>query len=399
MDPEIKALIEAQGRAWEEFKSTNDQRLKEIESKGKADPLTEEKMGKINEAMSALQAKQAELETAIAREFKGGELPEQKGTTAEVKEYKQAFSAYLRKGQDSNLEELQRKALSVNSDPNGGYLVTPQMSSVILSTIKESSPMRALASVQTIGTDSLDYMVDDGDFSSSWTGETSTRNDTDNSTLGKKTIETHELFAQPKATQRLIDDSAINIEQWIAEKVADKFARVEATAFITGNGTNKPKGILAYANGTGLDKIEQINAGDASLITSDGLIKLFYALKDEYARNATFLMNRLTVQAVRLLKETTTGNYLWMPGLAAGAPDTILGRPVQQAADMPTVASNALAVAFGDFRRGYTIVDRDGIRTLRDPFTSKPFVKFYTTKRVGGEVVNGEAIKLLKIAA
>lgn len=181
--------------------------------------------------------------------------------------------------------------------------------------------------------------------------------------------------------------------------MADKFARLEATAFISGNGTTAPKGILTYTAGTSFGQVQQVNSGTDGAVTADGLINLYYALKDEYAKRATFLMHRTTAQAVRLLKESTTNQYLWQPGLTAGTPDTLLGVPVVLAADMPIADEDALSVALGDFKRAYMIVDRVGIRTLRDPYTAKPFVKFYTTKRVGGKVVNTEALKLLKLAA
>jgi HK97 family phage major capsid protein len=314
-------------------------------------------------------------------------------------EYKAAFRNYLRKGSDAGLEALQLKALSVGTDTNGGYLVPNQMGETIVRIVNESSPMRALASVETISSDSLDLIEDTTDMDAVWADETTARdNDTNTATIGRNTIDTFEMYAQPKATQKLIDDGAIDIEQWIAEKVADKFARLEATSFISGNGTTAPKGILTYTAGTAFGQVQQVPTGTSAVITADSIIQLFYALKDEYSKRATFLMHRTTLQAVRLLKEATTNQYLWQPGLAAGTPDTLLGAPVAIAADMPIPAASSLSIAVGDFKRAYLIVDRVGIRTLRDPFTSKPFVKFYTTKRVGGKVVNTEALKLLKLA-
>jgi len=217
--------------------------------------------------------------------------------------------------------------------------------------------------------------------------------------INKNNIATHEMHATPKATQKLIDDASIDVEAWVAERVAEKFANLEASAFINGDGSGKPKGILTYAAGTAFGQIEQIDSGADGAVTADGLIQLYYALKEDYAKNAAFLMRRSVLQSVRLLKEATTNQYLWQPGLAAGQPDTLLGVPVKTAADMPAAAADSLSVAVGDFKRGYLIVDRTGIRILRDPFTDKPYVKFYTTRRVGGEVVNSEAIKLLKLAS
>lgn len=392
---EINSKVDAIGTAWEQFKQKNDERLAEIGKKGAADPLLTEQLTKLGETIdgqkSALEAANAEIETmktALARGNRGGD---NESATPEQKAYKEAFTAYLRKGETG----IDTKALSVGSDPDGGYTVTPFISNQITKVINESSPIRAIASVQTISTDSLEFLEDVQTLTSGWTGETTTVSETGTPQIGKRNIPVHEMYAQPKATQKLLDDSAINIEQWLADKFSESFALREATAFVSGDGVGKPRGILTYAAGTSWGQIQQINSGSAAAITADGLIKLFYAVKDGYLAGATFLMNRATVQAARLLKDTTN-QYIWQPGLQAGTPDLILGKPVAMAADMPTEASNALAVAFGNFRNGYQIVDRIGIRVLRDPYTEKPFVKFYATKRVGGDVVNFEALKLLK---
>jgi len=385
------------GNAWEQFKQVNDARLHEIERKGYADPLYGEHLKKISDALDQHKHRMDRLETVHARP--GVEMSAAPFASEHSSEYKTAFRNYLRKGTDAGLDALQLKALSVNTDANGGFLVPNGMSETIIRMINESSPMRALAGVETISSDSLDLIEDTTDMDAVWADETTARdNDTNTATIGRNTIDTFEMYAQPKATQKLIDDGAIDIEQWIAEKVADKFARLEATSFIAGNGTTAPKGILTYTAGTSFGQVEQIASGTSAVVTADSLIRLFYALKDEYAKRATFLMHRTTLQAVRLLKEATTNQYLWQPGLSAGTPDTLLGAPVAVAADMPIPAAASLSIAVGDFKRAYLIVDRVGIRTLRDPFTSKPFVKFYTTKRVGGKVVNTDALKLLKLA-
>lgn len=395
---ETTERLHALGNAWEQFKSVNDSRLKDLERKGYADPLYVEHLNKINEALDQQKSRMDRIETVHARP--GRETANLGYRGDDGSEYKAAFCQYLRKGMDSALETLQTKALSVGSDANGGYLVPNQMSNAIVAIVNESSPLRSLASVETISSDSLDLIEDTTDMDAAWGDETTDRSAaTNNSTIGRNTIDTFEMYAQPQATQKLIDDSSIDIEQWIAEKVGDKMARLEATAFISGNGTSQPKGILSYAAGTTFGtQIQQVNSGTSATVTADSLVQLFFALKDEYARRATFLMHRTTVQAVRLLKEATTNQYLWQPGLAAGTPDSLLGVPVALAADMPVPAANSLSIAVADFKRAYLIVDRIGIRTLRDPFTAKPFVKFYTTKRVGGEVVNTDAIKLLKLS-
>ncbi len=392
---EITDKVNQLGNAWEQFKHVNNARLNEIEKKGHADPLYDEHLSKINSSLDQYKSRMEQLETAYNRPVVGGaDVP----TYTTNNEYKHAFRSYLRKGMDAGLEALESKSLSVGSNEDGGYFVTEEISDTVARRIFESSPMRALATVQTISSDALDVIEDAGDADASWTTETGAVGDTATPQIGKHTIAVHEMYAQPKATQKLLDDAAINVEGWIAEKVADKFARMEAGSLIGGTGSGQPKGILSYAAGTGFGEIEQIDSGTDGAVTADGLIKLFYSLQEDYARGATFLMNRSVLQSVRLLKEATTDQYLWQPGLVAGASDTLLGVPVAQAADMPIAGNDALSVALADFKQAYLIVDRIGLRILRDPFTDKPFVKFYTTRRVGGEVVNSDAIKLLKLA-
>lgn len=394
---EVTEGMYALGNAWEQFKQVNENRLHEIERKGSADSLHDGQLKKINEALDHYKSRLDRIETVNARP--GREMKSLGYNGDDQAEYKSAFNRYLRKGMDSGLEQIQTKALSAGSNADGGFLVPNQMADLIVSIVNESSPLRALATVETISSDSLDVIEDVTDMDAAWGDETTVRSaETTSATLGRNTIDTFELYAQPQATQKLVDDASINIEEWVARKVADKMARLEATAFISGNGTTQPKGILTYAAGTSFGQIQQVNSGTSAVVTADSLINLYYSLKDDYARNATFLMHRTTVQAVRLLKEATTNQYLWQPGLAAGAPDSLMGVPVAVAADMPVPAAASLSIAVADFKRAYLIVDRIGIRTLRDPFTAKPFVKFYTTKRVGGEVVNTDAIKILKLS-
>lgn len=395
---EVTERVHTLGNAWEEFKHVNDARLNEIEHKGYADPLYLEHLRKINDAIDNTKSRIDRIETVQSRP--GLDMSGDSYASADNSEYKAAFNNYLRKGMDAALEALQTKALSVGTDSNGGFLVPNELAKMIVEIVNESSPMRELATVETISSDALDLVQDPNDFGAAWGDETTDRSSVDSTTpaLSRLSIATFEMYSQPKATQKLIDDGSINIEQWIAQKVADKFARLEATSFITGDGTTMPQGILSLPAGTTFGtQIEQKTTGVSAAITADSLIQLYYALKDEYAKRATFLMHRTTVQAVRLLKEATTNQYLWQPGLTAGTPDSLLGVPVKIAADMPVPAASSLSVALGDFKRGYLIVDRVGIRTLRDPFTAKPFVKFYTTRRVGGVVMNTEAVKILKL--
>lgn len=384
------------GQAWEQFKQVNDARLNEIERKGHADPLYDEHLHKISTALDNYKSRLDHIETAYNRpSLAVGE--EFKASDPHAREYGKAFCNYLRKGMDAGLEMMQTKALSVGSDPDGGYLVTSAMSSKIIQAIFETSPIRQLSSVETISTEALELIDDHDQAVAGWVAETGSISETASPTIAKKYIPTHQLYAQPKATQKLVDDSAIDVESWLSGKIADIFARKENTAFVSGNGVGQPRGILTYAAGTSWGQIQQVNSGSSGNVTADAIINLFFSLKDAYAKRATFLMNRTVLQSVRLLK-ATTNEYLWQPSLAAGSPDTLMGVPVQMAADMPVAAANSLSVAVGDFKAAYQIVDRQGITILRDPFTEKPFIKFYATKRVGGDVINFDAIKIMKLA-
>jgi HK97 family phage major capsid protein len=391
---EVKTAVDGIAKAVEALRATHTQEI--IKVKGDIDVLTKDKINKMNDSIDALTEFKQKAEIAMSRTYKGGDGGESK----EDGEYKAAFVDYMRKGREC--PTLEQKAMSVGVQPDGGFLVTPTMSSQITKIIYESSPLRQLASVQVIGTDSLEFMQDIDELNGGWVSENQARPETNTPQLGKRTINVHEFYAQPKATQKLLDDANVNIEQWLAEKVADKFGRIEAAAFITGDGNGKPHGILGYPNVNQWGAVERIISGVAGGFNADSLMRLLYGLKESYASNSSFLMNRQTVREVRLIKDTT-GQYIWQPGLQAGQPEALLGRPIYQAKDMPTGATNGtfvngtLAMAFGDFRQAYQIVDRAGIQTLRDPFTEKPFVKFYSTKRVGGGVLNFEAYKLLQI--
>lgn len=394
----VSQKVDNLAKAWEDFKHLNDRRLNEIERKGSADPLTVNSLNKVNNTIDGFKSRLDDLETAYNRPAFVSSAKGYKGSNQDALEHKHAFIDYIRKGVESNLSALECKALSVFSDVDGGYLVTPQMSDSIAKYIHETSPMRKLATVTQISSDSLEIIEDKEEAGASWSAsESASISDSTTPQIGKITISAHELVAQPKATQKLIDDSSIDVESWLTDKLSEVFLRKENTAFVNGTGTGQPKGILSYTAGTGAGEIEQILSGVDGSITADSIIRLFYSLKDDYANNASFLMNRSVVQAVRLLKESNTGQYLWNPGLKENATDTLLGVPVYQAADMPSVATDSLSIAVGDFKRAYQIVDRTGIRVLRDPYTEKPFVKFYSTKRVGGQVVNFDAIKLLKL--
>ena len=372
----------------------------------------------IKEQNKLLEEKQALIETALNRPISVTTEDPKSKTNDLLAKSTELFNEFARKGAvkgedytdylrrtekaDDEARTLALKTMSVNSDPDGGYLVIPTLGGTITTLVRETSPMRQLASVQTISTDSLEYMLDNDEADAGWVGETQARPETNTPRLSKLVIPVNEIYAMPKATQKLIDDAAVDIEAWLAAKVAQKFARMENTAFMAGDGVLKPRGILTYAAGTTIasQQIEQVVSGSASAFAYDGLVNLQSALKEEYQGNASWLVNRLGFGNLLLLKDGNgTPIFNMQYDMRIGLQRSILGAPLYFATDMPTVATNALAAAYGDFKAAYQIVDRTGIRILRDPFTDKPFVKFYTTKRVGGAVTNYEAVKIMKIAA
>ena len=313
----------------------------------------------------------------------------------EVADYRRAFSrSYLRKN-EKQLTNEEFKALTTGSDPDGGYLVPPVISNRIITKVWETSPMRQLATVEQIGTDRMEIPLDDDEAGMGWVGEEETRPETTTPRLGTQTIMLHEQYAKPKVTQRLLEDAAVNLESWLGNKVADKFARTEASAFINGDGVKKPVGILSYPAGTGRLRIRQVVSGNATALTPDALVGLPFQLQEPFLGGSRFLMKRSALAAVALFKDQQN-NYLWSEGLRGATGMTLVGYPVSFADDMPAVAAGSLSVAFGNFSEAYLIVDRLGITTLRDPYSSKPFVEFYSRRRVGGDVINFDAYILLK---
>ncbi|WP_101068939.1 phage major capsid protein [Roseovarius salinarum] len=315
-----------------------------------------------------------------------------------------AFDAYLRSGDDDALRglELEGKAMSTAVAADGGYLVDPETAETIKSTLASAASIRAIANVVAVEATSYDVLIDHADVGHGWATETGTITETDTPAIDRITVPLHELSALPKASQRLLDDSAFDIEAWLAGRIADKFARAEAAAFVSGDGVDKPTGFLTHS-AVDNDVWTWGNLGyvptgaDGDFGGAEALIDLVYALGARYRANASFVMNSKTAGAVRKLKDND-GRFLWSDGLAAGEPARLLGYPVLVAEDMPDIASDATAIAFGDFSAGYTVAERPDLRVLRDPFSAKPHVLFYATKRVGGDVSDFAAIKLLKFA-
>ncbi|MGF6860057.1 HK97 family phage major capsid protein [Rhodobacteraceae bacterium MBR-64] len=318
-----------------------------------------------------------------------------------------AFGAYLRTGDDDGLRGLvlEGKALNSAVAAEGGYLVDPQTADTIRSVLNSTASIRSIANVVHVEATSFDVLVDHTDVGTGWASEAGPVAESDTPAIERISIPLHELSAMPKASQRLLDDSAFDIEGWLAGRIADKFSRAEAAAFIAGNGVDKPRGFLDHAKVTqgawawgSLGYVATGNAGDfATVNASDAIVDLVYALGATYRANASFVMNSKTAGAVRKMKDAD-GRFLWSDGLAAAQPARLMGYPVMIAEDMPDIAASSFAIAFGDFRAGYTIADRPDLRVLRDPFSAKPHVLFYATRRVGGDVSDFAAIKLLKFA-
>lgn len=304
---------------------------------------------------------------------------------AEITDHKDGLVNFI-KGR--NIEEV--KSLSIDQADRGGFAVTAERYKDIISKITEISPMRQLASVDTISTNSLEILIQDGEFDCGWVAERAARDESNAPKLAQKKIMVHEIYAQPKATQRLLDDSFVNIENWITEQLVQSFAKKENTAFISGDGNDKPKGILSY------DTIQRVDAEANDAVTVNDILKLINSLDETYQKNASFLMNRRTLATIQNITDSL-GRNIWQGSISEKLPDTIFGIPVFCSSDMPTIAENASVIALADFKETYKIVDRHGIMVMKDPYTEKPFTKFYATKRVGGEVINQEAIKFLKM--
>ena len=398
---ETNALYDDMMRTFEALKASNEEQLAALRHK---DVLLDEKAARIDQALDAQQRRLNELTLKSARPHLGAQPPH--AGVEGLLEHKKAFESYMRSGESTGLRALETKAMAVGSNPDGGYLVPPEVESVIGERLASISPIRAISSVRTVSGNVYKKPFMTSGPAVGWVGETDARSTTASPTLAELSFPAMELYAMPAATGTLLEDSAVNIDQWLAAEVDTAFAAQEGAAFVNGDGSNKPTGFLhqtivaesAWAWG----KLGYVATGSAGAFPAsdpaDVLIDFVEALKPGYRQNATFVMNRKTQSAIRKFKDAE-GQYLWAPGLQAGTPATLLGYPVATDDNMPDVAANSLAIAFGDFRHGYLIVDRAGVRVLRDPYSAKPYVLFYTTKRVGGGVQDFDAIKLMKFAA
>ena len=395
----IAAAFDDFMQSFEAFKEVNDRRLAEVEQKLVADVLTRDKVERINKAMD----EQSRMLDQLVLKKMRPPLGRAGAEAADAGEHKAAFESYIRRGDETALRELEAKAMSAGIPGDGGYLVPAETDTEIGRRLSVVSPIRALATVRQVSGAVLKKPFAPAGMASGWVAETAARPQTATAELAELSFPTMELYAMPAATQGLLDDAAVDIEAWISGEVDVAFAEQEGTAFVSGDGVNKPKGFLAYPTvdeaGWTWGNIGFIPTGTAGAFSSAGpsdvLIDAIYALKAGHRQNAHFVMNRKTQGEIRKFKDAD-GNYLWQPPAGAGQAAALMGFPIAEAEDMPDIAADALSIAFGDFRAGYLVVDRMGVRVLRDPYSAKPYVLFYTTKRVGGGVQNFEAIKLIK---
>ncbi|WP_310619679.1 phage major capsid protein [Flexibacterium corallicola] len=385
--PEAVAAVSELQKTFSEFKAASDEQIK-----SKADDvIVTEKLDRINNAVSDMQAAidQANIQIA-ANQLNGG------ANGPVDAEYTGAFEAHVRAG------EIQA-SLSKGTDEKGGYVTPIEWDRTITDKLVEISPMRQVCGVISTSKDGYSKLLNLHGASSGWVGETDARPNTNSPQFAQMEFSTGEIYANPSATRQLLDDAEINIESWLASEVQQEFSVQENLAFIAGDGNKKPKGLLTYVDGEAnasanpLGPIEQVVAASATGVTPDELLDLIYDLPSTFQGSARFLMNRNSQKAIRKLKDND-GNYLWQPSLVAGQPSSLLGYPLTDVGGFPDMTTGAIPIAFGDFKRGYKIIDRIGVRIIRDELTNKPNVQFYTTKRVGGGAENTECMKVIRMA-
>lgn len=381
-------LVQQLQQAFATFKDEHTRQLNEIKA-GINDPLQAGKVEKINEEIANLQAAIDATNTKMAavEMGAGGARP------LADKEYSDSFMAHMRRGEVS-------ASLNKGTAAEGGFTVPIEWDRTVTDKLILISPMRELCTVQSVAGAGYKKLINLRGTGSGWVGEAAARPETNTPQFAEQGYGWGEIYANPSATQQMLDDSELNLEQWLAGEVQTEFSFQENKAFVSGDGTNKPRGLLTYAAGGSnlhpLGGIAVTASGGVGVITGDAILDLVYALPSAFTGGAKFAMNRNTQLKARKLKDGQ-GNYLWQPSLIAGQPATLAGYALAEVPDMPDVATNALSIAFGDFKRAYKILDRIGVRVLRDPFTNKPYVSFYTTKRVGGGLENPECMKFMKI--
>ena len=401
MSEDIKNAISDLGQTFAEFKKVNDERLENIE-KGESTAYNDEKLAQIESKLDQYEAMNQKLTTAEANAEHSKEQvsktetmvtrPDSGFESKQVDEYISAFDSYCRKGLEG-LQPDEKKALTVSNDSTGGYLAPPEYVRELLKTITEISPIRSIARVRSTGARSIQIPKRDGQFSAQWVSESGTRSETTGYTVGLEELPAHEMYALVDISEQDLEDTVFDLEAEMQSEFAEQFAKAEGNAFVVGDAVGKPHGFMDHSG------VGHVNSGNASAVTADGLISLVHNIKSDYTRNGTFVFNRATLASIRKLKDTA-GQYVFQTGMMLGGNmvNTILGHPYVEATDMPSEGSNTFPVAFGDFRRAYMIVDRVNLAVLRDPFTQATTgnVRYIARKRVGGQVVQKEAINKLK---
>jgi len=400
----IKTALQDFGKTFEEFKKVNDERLEKIE-KGEGTAYVDEKISNleakldsyedINQKLSTAEANAEDIKSQIEKLETVVKRPNAGFETKQVDDYMNAFDKYCRKGVES-LDPVEKKALTVSNDSTGGYLAPPEYVREIIKDITEISPIRSIARVRSTGQRSIQVPKRTGQFSAEWVAESGTRSETTGYTVGLEELPAHEHYALVDISEQDLEDSVFDLEAEMQSEFAEQFAKAEGTAFVSGNAVGKPEGFMTNSS------VSEIDSGSNTAITADNLITLMHNIKSEYGRNGTFVFNRSTLSAIRKLKDTA-GQYVFQAGmtLQGGMVNTILGQPYVEATDMASIAQNAYPVAFGDFSKGYMIVDRVALAVLRDPFTQATTgnVRYIARRRVGGQVVLPEAITKLKVSA
>ncbi|HDL6852821.1 TPA: phage major capsid protein [Yersinia enterocolitica] len=394
---DVEQVAQELNQRFSEFKEKNDKRIDAIEQeKGKLAGDVETLNGKLSELDN--------LKTSLEEEIKSLKRPGGGTNTKTATEHKSAFMQFVRKGKEDGLRELEQKALNTGTDADGGYAVPEELDRTLLDILKDEVIMRQESTVITVGTSDYKKLVNLHGAGSGWVGEQVARPATNTPQLAQIIPFMGEIYGNPQATQTMLDDGFFDVEAWINSSLSLEFSEQEEIAFTNGTGVLKPKGFLAYTSTDEKDsvrefgKLQHLLSGAAAAVTADSIIQMIYTLRKVHRNGAKFMMNNNSLFKIRILKDER-GDYLWRPGLELDQPSMLAGYGIAENEQMPDIVADAKAIAFGNFKRGYTIVDRIGTRILRDPYTNKPFVGFYTTKRTGGMLADSQAIKLLKIGA
>ncbi|CCV45116.1 phage major capsid protein [Yersinia enterocolitica] len=394
---DVEQVAQELNQRFSEFKEKNDKRIDAIEQeKGKLAGDVETLNGKLSELDN--------LKTSLEDEIKSLKRPGGGTNTKTATEHKSAFMQFVRKGKEDGLRELEQKALNTGTDADGGYAVPEELDRTLLDILKDEVIMRQESTVITVGTSDYKKLVNLHGAGSGWVGEQAARPATNTPQLAQIVPFMGEIYGNPQATQTMLDDGFFDVESWINSSLSLEFSEQEEIAFTNGTGVLKPKGFLAYTSTDEKDsvrefgKLQHLLSGAAAAVTADSIIQMIYTLRKVHRKGAKFMMNNNSLFKIRILKDER-GDYLWRPGLELDQPSMLAGYGIAENEQMPDIVADAKAIAFGNFKRGYTIVDRIGTRILRDPYTNKPFVGFYTTKRTGGMLADSQAIKLLKIGA